>query len=66
MPGFNVGEGLVEDDHLYLTAFGFVGKLNVLTCQYAWRHTNLYDEGRDLYGDGRFNSFKRPIVGSTR
>jgi hypothetical protein len=58
IPGFNIGEGVMEDEHLYITAIGFVGKLNLRTGQYAWTHKNLY-------ADGRFNDFKRPVVGDT-
>ena len=55
VPGFNIGEGVVEDGHLYLTAIGFVAKLNLKTGRYAWAH-------RNLYADGHFNSFQRPDV----
>ena len=55
IPGFNIGEAVIEGDDLYVTAIGFVGKLNVTSGRYAWAH-------KDLYRDGRFNSFKRPVV----
>jgi len=56
IPSFNIGEAVMERDHLYLTALGFIAKLNLTTGRYAWVH-------KDLYVDGRFNSFKRPVVG---
>ena len=46
----------MEGDDLYLTALGFIAKLNLTTGRYAWVH-------KDLYADGRFNAFKRPVVG---
>jgi len=56
IPSFNIGEGVMEGDDLYLTALGFIAKLNLTTGRYAWVH-------EDLYADGRFNAFKRPVVG---
>jgi hypothetical protein len=55
VPGFSVGFALLEDADLYLTCIGFVGKLDLSTGKYAWRHDNLYQtEG--------FNNFGRPRV----
>ncbi len=56
IPGFNTGEAAMDQDHLYVTAIGFIAKLNLSSGRYAWSHTGLY-------ADGRFNSFKRPDVG---
>ena len=58
LPGFNIGEGLLDGEHLYLTAIGFVGKLDINTGRFAWAHQNLH---QNPYGDVRFNAFKRPI-----
>jgi len=55
--GFNVGEGVVEDRFLYQTAFGFVGKLDLESGKYAWKHEGLYDASR-----ASFNSFEVPEV----
>ena len=55
IPAFNVGEGLIEGDHAYLTAIGFVAKLNLHSGNFAWKHV-------DLYRDGDFNSFEAPRV----
>ncbi|MDT5157365.1 MAG: hypothetical protein QOC99_3420 [Acidobacteriota bacterium] len=43
LPSFNVGQPLREDHFLYLTAIGFVGKLDLETGEYAWKHDGLYD-----------------------
>ncbi|MCM3869326.1 MAG: hypothetical protein ND895_01345 [Pyrinomonadaceae bacterium] len=55
IPGFNLGQGLIEGDHAYLTAIGFIAKLNLKSGTYSWKHKNLYR-------DGDFNSFKLPAV----
>lgn len=55
--GFNVGKGLIENNFAYLTAIGFVGKINLLTGKYVWKHDNLYDWNRKK---GAFNSFELP------
>jgi hypothetical protein len=55
--GFNVGKGLSENNFAYLTAIGFVGKINLLTGKYVWKHDNLYGWNRN---SGAFNSFELP------
>jgi hypothetical protein len=57
IPSFNVGPGLVEGGHAYLTANGFVARLDLSAGVYAWKHDKLYREG-----DGSFNSFGPPEV----
>ena len=59
VPGFNVGFALVDGADLYVTCIGFVGKLDLFTGKYSWRHDNLYQtEG--------FNDFGRPrLIGDT-
>jgi len=52
---FNVGPGLIKGDYAYLTAIGFVGKINLVTGKYAWKHDGLYRSG--LY-----NSFQIPSI----
>lgn len=59
LPAFNVGPPLREGPHLYLTAVGFVAKLDLETGQFVWRNGRLYGRG----GRGTFNSFVRPEVG---
>lgn len=55
--GFNLGQGLIENQFAYLTAIGFVSKLNLLTGKYVWKHDNLYSwKGHN----GVFNSFELP------
>ncbi len=51
--GFNVGQGLIENNFAYLTAIGFVAKINLATGKYIWKHDNLYN-------NGAFNSFDMP------
>lgn len=55
--GFNVGQGLIENQFVYLTAIGFVAKLNLTTGKYVWKHSNLYGWNKN---DGAFNSFELP------
>jgi outer membrane protein assembly factor BamB len=57
VPGFNIGEAIVKDHCLYLTAFGFVGKLDLETGRYIWKYENLYKKK-----PGIFNAFKRPVI----
>jgi hypothetical protein len=56
LPGFNVGQALIEGDHSYVTAFGFVGKVSLKSGAFLWSH-------RDLFRDGdTFNAFELPQV----
>lgn len=55
--GFNLGKGLIENNFAYLTAIGFVAKINLLTGKYVWKHDNLYGFKRNT---GAFNSFETP------
>jgi hypothetical protein len=57
IPAFNIGQGLIEGDHAYLTAIGFVAKVNLKSGAFAWKHGNLYR-------DNDFNSFELPRVES--
>ncbi|HEX8337238.1 MAG TPA: hypothetical protein VF621_10950 [Pyrinomonadaceae bacterium] len=64
IPAFNVGEPLREGRSLYVTGFGFVGRLDLGTGAFDWKHDDLYDprEGAPKH----FNSFKQPeLVGET-
>lgn len=61
IPAFNVGLGLIHERHAYVTAIGFIGKINLDSGAYAWKHNHLYD-----YPTGAFNSFVAPeISGNT-
>ena len=52
---FNIGPGLINGDYAYLTGIGFVGKVNLRTGKYEWKHESLYRKG-----DGSYNSFALP------
>ena len=51
---FNLGTPVIIDNNAYVSTLGFVGKLNLDTGKYVWRHEDLYD-------DGKFNAFENPI-----
>lgn len=55
--GFNVGKGLMENSFAYITAIGFVGKINLLSGKYVWKHDDLYGWNKN---SGAFNSFELP------
>ena len=64
IPSFNVGEPLREGRHLYVTGIGFVGKLDLGTGEFDWRHDGLYDT-RDG-APKHFNAFEKPeLLGDT-
>lgn len=55
IPGFNVGQGLLDGAFAYVTGIGFVGKVNLKSGAYAWRHTDLYGQANSA-----FNIFALP------
>lgn len=55
--GFNLGQPIIDSQFAYVTAIGFVGKIELITGQYAWKHFNLYD-----YEKYSFNSFDTVLV----
>ena len=55
IPAFNIGEPLAVDKHLYVSAIGFVGKLDLESGRYLWRHS-------DLYHDSIYNAFRKPLL----
>ena len=57
IPGFNVGQGLLDGAFAYVTGIGFVGKVNLRSGAYAWRHTDLYGQANSA-----FNIFALPEV----
>jgi hypothetical protein len=54
IPGFNIGDVMLEDRYAYITAIGFVSKLDLQSGKYIWKHTGLYKRNR------AFGSFDRP------
>lgn len=59
VPGFNLSPGWVDGGSLYQAAIGFVGKIDLETGRYAWRHENLYGI-RSYGGHAAFNAFAAP------
>ena len=55
--GFNVGPGLIEDMSAYVTAIGFIGKVDLSTGAFQWKHAGFY---RKYDPSGAFNIFVRP------
>jgi hypothetical protein len=55
IPGFNIGQGLVSRGFVYLTAIGFVAKLDLATGRYAWKLEDLYESRPEA-----FNNFDSP------
>ncbi len=56
VPGFNLGQALIKGRWLYLTATGFIGKLDLHSGKYAWQHDYLHNKG-----PGIFKSFEQPV-----
>lgn len=56
IPGFNLGAGPVEDHFIYVTAIGFVGKLDLNNGNFVWKLEGLFQN------NGSFSSFKRPVI----
>ncbi|MEJ7575955.1 MAG: hypothetical protein WKF74_03000 [Pyrinomonadaceae bacterium] len=56
IPAFNIGQGLVEDNFAYVTAHGFVGKVNLKSGAFVWKHDNLFRDG------DTFNVFELPRI----
>jgi hypothetical protein len=58
---FNLGKPIIKGNGLYVTTIGAIGKINVDTGEFFWKHTDLYDqETQD------FNSFKMPVFSGTK
>jgi hypothetical protein len=56
IPGFNIGDVTIEDNYAYITAIGFVSKLDLRSGKYIWKHPNLYQKNH------AFASFDRPEI----
>ncbi len=63
IPGFNVANGLIEGNSVYLAAIGFVAKVELRNGRYAWKHDDLY---RKYKKDGAFNIFETPKIEEDR
>jgi hypothetical protein len=55
IPAFNVGQGLIDDKYAYVTGVGFIGKVNLNSGVYVWRHRDLYRRSKLA-----FTSFELP------
>jgi hypothetical protein len=49
IPAFNIGAPLVDGSAAYVTALGFVGRVNLRTGQYDWNFNNLYDPASSAF-----------------
>ncbi|MDO6390155.1 hypothetical protein Q4E40_08460 [Pontibacter sp. BT731] len=56
--GFNLGQPIIVDGETFITAFGFVGKVDLRTGNYDWKFDNLYSNEHSS-----FNSFDSIYVG---
>ncbi len=56
IPGFNLNAGPIENDAIYITAIGFVGKLDLNQGRFLWYHEGLFQR------NGSFSSFKAPRI----
>jgi hypothetical protein len=57
IPSFNVGPGAIDGSSLYVSASGFVARVDLEGGRYLWQHGGLYDAT-----DRRFNAFLVPLV----
>lgn len=60
IPAFNVGPGTLERAGLYVTAIGFIARVDMHSGRYAWKHERLYCEA-----NGAFNAFTAPRLTPT-
>ncbi len=58
IPAFNVGPALIEEEHVYLTGFDFVARLDLHKGEFVWK---LDDDLRPSKGGG-FQAFETPRV----
>jgi len=60
--GFNLGKPIIKSKKAYVSAIGFVGKIDLTTGEYDWKHNNLYD--REKFSFNNFDSitFKKGQV----
>ncbi len=55
--GFNLSQGLLHGQFMYQAAIGLVGKIDLTTGKYVWKHEGLYGHIRK----GAFNAFETPV-----
>jgi hypothetical protein len=60
IPGFNIGESLIEQKYAYITAIGFIAKINLNNGRYIWQNDNLYKRSDS------FNNFVQPQIEGQR
>lgn len=59
--GFNLGQPIIHGESAYVTAIGFIGKFDLKSGMYNWKHHNLYDN--ETYS---FNSFDTILMNKTQ
>ena len=59
VPAFNISRGLVENNFTYVAASGFIGKIDLDTGKYLWKHDDLYYK---YDKSGAFNIFLTPQI----
>ena len=59
--GVNIGLPIVKNNYLYVSSIGSIGKLDVDTGEFLWKHTELYDHDTQ-----DFNSFKMAVFDDTK
>jgi hypothetical protein len=57
IPGFNLGDPAIQGNSAFITAIGFIGRIDLETGTYRWRWDDLYDN--EKYS---FNSFDSILV----
>ena len=69
IPGFNLCNGLIEQNFIYIAASGFIGKLDLESGKYLWSYDDLYNKYKanifvniEISGDlAAFYYLKEPI-----
>lgn len=59
--GFNLGQPMIFGETAYVSAIGFIGKIDLKLGMYDWKHHNLYDN--EKYS---FNSFDTVLIHKTQ
>ena len=59
--GFNLGQPIIDGESVYVSAIGFIGKIDLRTGSYDWKQHNLYDN--EKYS---FNSFDTVLINKTQ
>ncbi|HEY4874922.1 MAG TPA: hypothetical protein VIH86_05080 [Puia sp.] len=44
LKGFNLSQGVVENNYVYVSTIGEIAKLNLITGKIMWKHENLYEK----------------------